>query len=215
MDLVGLSPTNVPRIGFIFRLNKALKQVEWYRRGSDESYPDKKASQRKGIWEKSVDAMQTPYEAPQENGNRTRMIGIHAERVDGERYFDFAPSHHSAETVQAAKHPTDLVQENATLLRLDAKVASVGTAACGPEVRGDFLVKCVEISFGFELKPMGFSCLEKNRFNPFLLAGEKHAVFVICIYIYVAQNTEYLNLVPIQKHLACLMRRLFLKYLTR
>ncbi|MCV5153381.1 beta-galactosidase small subunit, partial [Escherichia coli] len=50
-------------------------------------------------------------------------------------------------------HPCDLVEEDATLLRLDAKVAGVGTAACGPGVREDLLVKVEEMKFSFVLEP--------------------------------------------------------------
>ncbi|POR38836.1 Beta-galactosidase [Tolypocladium paradoxum] len=166
MTPTGTFPTHVPRVGFNLRLSRALDKVEWYGRGPDESYPDKKAAQRMGIWTKdSVADMQVAYDVPQENGNRTRTrwvkltsrgasrasSGIRAERIGHEPYFDFAASHHSAETVQAARHPPDLVEEDATLLRLDARVAGVGTAACGPGVREDLLVKCEEMSFGFEL----------------------------------------------------------------
>lgn len=151
----GPFPAHVPRIGLNLRLNKALDKVEWHGRGPGESYPDKRAAQHMGIWAKdSVSEMQTAYDVPQENGNRsgTRWVkltshaspalGIRAERVGEEPYFDFAASHHSTETVQAARHPTDLVDEEATLLKLDARVAGVGTAACGPGVREDLLVKC-------------------------------------------------------------------------
>ena len=82
------------------------------------------------------------------------MTGIRAIRIGDESFFDFAASHHSAQTIQNAKHPDDLVEDDATLLRLDAKVAGVGTAACGPGVREDLLVKCEEISFGFELRSL-------------------------------------------------------------
>ncbi|KAJ6444050.1 2-dehydropantoate 2-reductase [Purpureocillium lavendulum] len=160
----GYMPTHVPRIGFNLRLNKALSEVQWFGHGPGESYPDKHASVHTDIWTRSVPKMQVSYDVPQENGNRSRTrwvevtkrgessSGIRAIRVGDESFFDFAASHHSADTIQNAKHPIDLVEEDATLLRLDAKVAGVGTAACGPGVREDLLVKCEEISFGFELR---------------------------------------------------------------
>lgn len=160
----GAIPKHVPRAGLNLRLNKALDKVAWYGLGPGESYPDKKLSQRTGIW--TVDAvkdLQTPYEVPQENANRmeTRWVqlsdahgaGIKATRSGG--LFDWVASNHSIETLHAARHPPDVVEEDATLLRLDYKVAGVGTAACGPGVREDLLVKTEEMSFKFVLESVG------------------------------------------------------------
>ena len=135
--------------------------------GPGESYPDKAASQKVGIWSvSSVAYLQTPYDVPQENGNRldTRWVKITNSRQQGRgirvrrlctansELFSFAASRHSAETIQTAKHPADLIEEDALLLRLDIKVAGVGTGACGPGVRPDFLVKCEKTQFAFELE---------------------------------------------------------------
>lgn len=160
----GYYPEHVPRIGLDLRLSRELDSVRWYGRGPGESYPDKGASQRVGIWaSKSVADLQTPYDLPQENGNRidTHWVtlsnglpsrtGLRASR-SGDSLFSFAASHHSAKTVEEAAHPPDLVEEDATLLRLDAQVAGLGTSSCGPGVREDHLVKCEETSFEFTLE---------------------------------------------------------------
>lgn len=67
------------------------------------------------------------------------VVGYPCLRIGHEPYFDFVASHHSAETVQAARHP--LVEEDATLLRLDARFG------LGSGLREDVLVKCEETSF--------------------------------------------------------------------
>jgi beta-galactosidase len=164
----GPAPDHVPRIGLDLRLNKHLEQVKWFGRGPGESYPDKKASQRIGIWAvDSVADLHTPYDVPQENGNRldTRWVelktcqptpsGIRARRIGqgDDATFSFAASRYSTQDVHAARHPNDLVEQNATLLRLDAQVSGVGSGACGPAVREDLMVKCQETSFVFELEP--------------------------------------------------------------
>lgn len=163
----GSMPEHVPRIGLNLRMSKTMDQVKWYGRGPGESYPDKAASQSVGIWSvDSVAELQTCYDVPQENGNRLDTqwvkfgnskkngVGIRARRISEATMdtFSFVASHHSAETLQAAKHPTDLVEEDALLVRLDYKVAGVGTAACGPGVRPDHLVRCEEARFAFELE---------------------------------------------------------------
>lgn len=159
----GAMPKHVPRVGLNLRLSKALDKVSWYGLGPGESYPDKKSSQRTSIWTvDSVKELQTPYEVPQENANRmeTRWVQLSDEQGAGVKatsgpLFNWVASNHSIETVHAARHPPDLVEEDATLLRLDYKVAGVGTAACGPGVREDLLVKTEEVSFSFLLESVG------------------------------------------------------------
>lgn len=164
----GSHPEHVPRVGLNLRLARTLDSVEWQGLGPGESYPDKRSAQLMGVWGKTVADMQTGYDVPQENGNRmaTRWVEVSGDGVrlraaaseEGgdwssnlDREFSFVTTRHSAETLQGAAHPCDLVEEDATLLRLDAKVAGVGTAACGPGVREDLLVKVEEVNFEFVL----------------------------------------------------------------
>ncbi|MEU7054391.1 hypothetical protein AB0A67_40060, partial [Streptomyces eurythermus] len=65
--------------------------------------------------------------------------------------FNFTATPYSAEVLEKAAHPHDLVEGDRTLLRLDAAVNGVGTAAVGPGPREDHLVKLTEASFGFIL----------------------------------------------------------------
>lgn len=170
-DKVNTLPAHIPRVGLDLCLPRRLDVVKWLGLGPGESYPDKRTAQRVGIW--SVDHvadLQTPYEVPQENGNRmgTRWVSIREPQGVGlrafagtgqwskncDRHFSFVATRHSAKTLEGAKHPCDLVEEDATLLRLDAKVAGVGTAACGPGVREDLLVKVEDMRFTFDLEPL-------------------------------------------------------------
>ena len=170
---MGKKPDHVPRIGLNLRLPRTLDAVRWHGLGPGESYPDKAAAQRVGVWDgSSVADLQTPYDVPQENGNRmqTRWLQLSAPHGQGirvvagkpadwsheaDRRFSFVASHHSAAALQKAAHPCDLVEEDATFLRLDAKVAGVGTGACGPRVREDLMVQVEELKFAFVLEATG------------------------------------------------------------
>lgn len=164
----GAMPKHVPRAGLNLRFSKKLDKVKWFGLGPGESYPDKKGAQRTGVWSAdSVKELQTPYEVPQENANRmdARWVtltdahgaGMQAFATEDSEggLFSWVASNHSSDTVHKARHPPDLVEEDATLLRLDHKVAGVGTAACGPGVREDLLVKVEEMKFGFVLESVG------------------------------------------------------------
>ncbi|KAK4031623.1 glycoside hydrolase [Parachaetomium inaequale] len=164
-------PKHIPRAGFDLRLPRRLDGVKWFGLGPGESYPDKRAAQRVGVWAvDEVREMHTHYEVPQEGGNRmgTRWVSLRKEgaagaslRVksagewSGKDGFSFKVGRYRDEVVQAAKHPCDLVEEEATLLRLDGRVAGVGTGACGPAVREDLMVPVEEMEFGFCLEAVG------------------------------------------------------------
>jgi len=150
----GAAPRTVPHVGILLRLDSALDHAFWFGLGPGEAYADKRAAQRIGIWSVDGDELHTPYEVPQENGNRmdTRWLRISDQRGEGglkvrsvstgneeaqeqeQGLFEWALSRYSAETLEAAKHPCDLIEkeEDAVLLRLDKKMAGVGTGACGP-----------------------------------------------------------------------------------
>lgn len=159
----GFIPKHIPRLGLDLRLNSALQQTTWFGLGPGESYPDKQAAQRVGIWSvPSVADLQTRYDVPQEGGNRmgTRWVSFASPsppssatkekkptlRATAPTPFSFQASRYRASVIENAKHPCDLAgkEEGATLLRLDHAVAGVGTAACGPGPREDMLVKLEE-----------------------------------------------------------------------
>jgi beta-galactosidase len=118
-------------------------------------------SQSTGIWESAVDDLEVPYDVPQGNGNRmeTRWVrlvdadghGIRASRLDANT-FNWTGGRLTDQSIEAAKHPCDLVREEATLLNLSPRVAGVGSATCGPGVRDDLLVKVEPITYEFVLE---------------------------------------------------------------
>lgn len=181
---IGVVPEHLPRIGFDLFLASRLNHVKWCGRGPGESYPDKKNSQRLGIWEvDDISQLHTPYEVPQENGNHvdTRWVelssrnpslamrviricspfplaettngsihhAMHQKETRTANVFNFTATRYLAETIERAAHTYDLIEEKFGLLRLDAAVCGVGTAAVGPGPREDHLVKPSKASFGF------------------------------------------------------------------
>lgn len=156
----GPAPENIPRIGLNLRLPKHLSQAKWLGLGPNESYPDKKLAQKIGIWSRTVPELETPYDVPQENGNRmeTRWLKLSNEsstvgiKATSSKPFSWTAGRHSAEMLEYANHPCDLVPEDVTLLNLSSRVAGVGTAACGPGVREDLQVKVREEAFDFVLE---------------------------------------------------------------
>ncbi|KAF9888815.1 hypothetical protein FE257_008184 [Aspergillus nanangensis] len=160
----GAAPTTVPRVGLNLRASSNLKAARWLGLGPGESYPDKKAAQTFGMWDAdNIEALQTVYDIPQENGNRmdtawvelvsSNGIGFRAcsqERTwlnGGTGGLSWTASRYSDAMIEAAAHPCDLVEENALFVRLDDRVAGVGTGACGPGPMDEHLIHVQDMEF--------------------------------------------------------------------
>ncbi|APA14396.1 hypothetical protein sscle_12g091660 [Sclerotinia sclerotiorum 1980 UF-70] len=167
---VNLKPTgsiskNLPRVGLDIKLHDDLDNVEWFGIGPGESYVDTCSSQKIGIYSADVDQLHTPYDVPQENGNRisTRWVkmtnssgvGIRASSSGSPKSFQWAATRYSPTALQEERHPRDLVKGTDVLWRLDAKAAGVVSAACGPGVKEEFQVKCEEMEFEFVFERIG------------------------------------------------------------
>lgn len=68
----GWDQLRLPRFGLRLGIHDQLQDVRWFGLGPGESYPDTNGA-RLGVWESSIDDMQTPYVFPQENGNRSHV----------------------------------------------------------------------------------------------------------------------------------------------
>jgi beta-galactosidase len=61
----------VPRIGVRFRLPADMQQVQYFGRGPEENYADRKAGTFIGLYKTTAKEMYYPYARPQENGHHT------------------------------------------------------------------------------------------------------------------------------------------------
>jgi beta-galactosidase len=167
----GTAPKTVPRVGLNLCANPVLQSARWLGLGPGESYPDKKAAQKFGLWNvEDIASLQTVYDIPQENGNRTDTAWVELVTPNGTGFratptgstvvkggtasLSWTASRYSDQTVDAARHPCDLVEEDAVLVRLDDRVAGVGTAACGPGPMDEHLIKVQDFAFGMLLEPV-------------------------------------------------------------
>ena len=175
---LGKFPPTIPRIGLTAQLPKALDNVAWAGLGPGESYRDKMTAQKVGVYTKTVDEMYTPYEVPQENGNRTetrwvtmtdstgnglavmRLRNSEAGEAIGEREprdvdtFDFAAQHYDMGDLEQARHPVELRKKDAVSFRIDAAHHGLGTGSCGPGVQPQYKLQTQEMKFTFLMAPV-------------------------------------------------------------
>ena len=64
---------NIPRIGMFLTLSNSYTDVEWYGKGPEESYWDRKTGQKTGIYSGKIIDQFHRYSRPQETGNKTEV----------------------------------------------------------------------------------------------------------------------------------------------
>ncbi|CAJ2505598.1 Uu.00g129920.m01.CDS01 [Anthostomella pinea] len=141
-----LLPETFARFGLTFGM-KNLRIVEWFGRGPNESYRDKKQSQLMNTWGWAANAMFFEYEFPQDSGNRTdvqwvelrnRWGGDERGRLLRARFGDhdgasFSVMPYTTKDVDECTHPHELHKRRRDdhIVRLDWYHHGLGTGSCG------------------------------------------------------------------------------------
>lgn len=132
----GQMPLWFPRIGLTMTLDKNLERVEWYGRGPQENYPDRKTGYKTGIYTAAVKDMYEPYLMPQDYGLRTdnrwlRMTdrnGAGLEFSMDER-FNFNVYPYSTDNLTKSVYTYQLQEQDGMTLNLDYATSGVGCTA--------------------------------------------------------------------------------------
>jgi beta-galactosidase len=151
----------LPRLGIRFGLPAAYGGARWFGGGPGEAYPDTRAASMLGRWEMSVDAMQTSYVRPQENGARADVrwaeltdgdgAGV---RAEGGAPFWFSARRWTSEQLDAAGHGPDLVAGETVWVHLDHALQGIGSQSCGPGVLPEYRLDAAETEFSFVFSPV-------------------------------------------------------------
>ena len=132
----GNMPSWLPRIGVIWILDKSLNQVQWYGRGPEENYPDRKTGYKIGIYKSTVNEMYVPYLIPQDYGLRTenrwvKMVddnGIGLE-FKGNNLFNFSAHPFSVENLTKALYTYQLKPFDGITFNFDYVTSGLGCTA--------------------------------------------------------------------------------------
>ena len=132
----GKMPLWLPRIGLCMTLDASLNQVEWYGRGPQENYPDRKTGYKIGIYQSTVDDMYEPYLIPQDYGLRTDNRWLRMTGVDGkgllfkmDQWFNFNAYPYSTDNLTKAMYTYQLKHQNGITLNIDYATTGVGCTA--------------------------------------------------------------------------------------
>ncbi|NDV84638.1 glycoside hydrolase family 2 TIM barrel-domain containing protein [Bacteroides sp. 51] len=134
----GKMPLWLPRVGLTLTVNDALSNVEWYGRGPQENYPDRKTGYRTGIYTNTVDGMFEPYLMPQDYGLRTdtRWLRLTDDNGIGLQFemnelFNFNAYPYSTDNLTKAMYTYQLLKQDGITVNLDYATTGVGCTARG------------------------------------------------------------------------------------
>ena len=132
----GCMPLWLPRIGLTMILDKCLDRVEWYGRGPQENYPDRKTGYKIGVYSTTVKKMYEPYLLPQDYGLRTDNRWLRMTDCQGmglefsmDQWFNFNAYPYSTDNLTKAVYTYQLQEQDGTTLNLDYATSGVGCTA--------------------------------------------------------------------------------------
>jgi beta-galactosidase len=153
----------LPRVGMQMLIPTEFRNVEWYGRGPQETYWDRRTGAAVGIYRSTVDELWTPYVEPQENGNRTDVrwvtftdasgVGLRAVGLP-ELYFSAWPFRMSE--LERAKHSAEIQKGKEITVNLDHRQMGVGgDDSWGAQPHAEYRLPAKPYVYGFRLEPVG------------------------------------------------------------
>ena len=132
----GDMPAWLPRVGVDWILDKSLENVQWYGRGPQENYPDRKSGYKTGVYKSTVTDMYEPYLIPQDYGLRTdnRWVRMTDDKgmgleFKGDKLFNFSAQPYSTENLTKALYTYQLHPFDGITFNLDYATSGVGCTA--------------------------------------------------------------------------------------
>ncbi len=129
---------DVPRVGVSMKVPQRFGCLEWFGRGPEETYPDRRTAPV-GRWRSSVAEQYVPYVMPQHHGSHvdTRWAALTDRRGNGLLVglggLIFNASLYSTEDLTRALTLAELEASDSIHLHVDGAIRGMGTAACGPD----------------------------------------------------------------------------------
>ena len=153
----------LPRVGMQMLIPGEFRNVEWYGRGPQETYWDRRTGAAVGRYRSSVDELWTPYVEPQETGNRTDVrwvsftnaagVGLRAVGLP-ELYFSAWPFRMSE--LERAKHSAEIQMSKEITVNLDHRQMGVGgDDSWGAQPHAEYRLPAQPYEYRFQLEPIG------------------------------------------------------------
>ena len=169
---IGEKTPEIPRIGVTFGIESKYDHIEWFGRGPEENYRDRKTSAAVGLYKINVTDWITPYVAPQENANRTDIRWINFRDTAGsglqihsvKNLFAVTAWPYTQEDLETTTHDYQLPRQNYITVNVDGFQMGVGgDNSWGSPVHPEYrIMKKGEYDFSFELGKVTVPVRSKN-----------------------------------------------------
>ncbi len=155
----------LPRFGMQLVVPGGLETVTWFGRGPHESYWDRKAGARVGVWSGSVDEQFVDYSEPQENGNKTdvRWVSLTNENgtgflVTGAPLIAFSAHHYTTDDLENAKHSFEMEYREDITFNIDMQQTGVGgDDSWGARTHDEYTLWPEPLEYSYRLRPITLS----------------------------------------------------------
>jgi len=156
---------DIPEVGTILSLPASLTNVDYYGRGPEENYIDRRAGTGVGVYSTTVDELSDFNPRPQEQGERTdvRWVALTNDQgvgllATGEPLVEFNASHFTPlDLSQGTRHAYELTPRSDVILRLSLRQMGIGSASCcgGNDVLPQYLnPSSQDYSYTYRLRPL-------------------------------------------------------------
>ena len=149
------------RIGANTEFSKNYKNVSWYGFGPFETYPDRKASGRVGVYEEKAGKELENYVMPQECGAKmnTVYMTLTDENGAGVAFFGARPYTMSAlpfraEELDDMKHQYETANSDKVILTIDYMQNGLGNRSCGPDVLPSYRLQPDPVRYAYTMMPI-------------------------------------------------------------
>ena len=154
----------LPRIGMQAQLAEGINQVEWFGRGPEENYWDRKSGYPVGRYSAPASKIGHNYVRPQENGNRSDVRWVaftDAKGIGmvfrGDPVLNFSAWPYTQEDLERASkgHPCDLPHRPKVTIHLDHQQTGVGGVnSWGEWTLKQYQLKAGRYQWSFTLRPL-------------------------------------------------------------
>lgn len=177
---------NIPRIGMYLSLPNTFTQTEWYGRGPQETYWDRKTGAKIGVYGGAISDQFHRYSRPQETGNKTdiRWMSVESSQLNlqthstdntllngsiwpfGTAELDFVPGKDGEQSASglvpiASKHGADIVPGKVVQWNIDLYQMGVGgDTSWGRSVHDEYSISPKSYRYSFVIKPQKTSSAE-------------------------------------------------------